>query len=62
MGLNSHSLWPVGLGLQQLIAWNLNTRGNQKATVPDLSKVPKAQAEVCGTRGKVYRADHKGRL
>lgn len=42
---------------------DLNTRGNQKASVPDLSKVPKAQAEVCGTRGKyagqIIRGDYE---
>lgn len=52
MGLSSHSLWPVGLGLKQLTPWNLNTRGNQKARVPDLSEGLKAQAEVCGSGGK----------
>lgn len=51
MGLSSHSLWPVGLGLKQLTAWNLNIRGNQKARVPDLSEVLKVQAEVCGGGG-----------
>lgn len=50
--------------LKQLTAWNLNTRGNQKARVPDPSEVLKAQAEVCGGGGGggVCRADHKRRL
>lgn len=63
MGLSSHSLLPVGLGLQQLIAWNLNTRGNQKARVPDLSEVPKLKQRFVVPRGKyagqITRGDYE---
>lgn len=61
VGLSSHSLWPVGLGLQQMIAWNLNIRGNQKARVPDLSEMPKLKQRfvVLGRKyaGQITRGD-----